>query len=133
MTPADLDRAGLDALGQMIDSSGLGPVTSIGFIGDTSVVRVELDGASERKSRTLARWLTLITAHDMTLGKYTRTDDLAFLNIRGQFPRGTRVVLVTPYAEHREAAQLAAIRDQIERQDVPGLVGCLASIEGGDR
>lgn len=118
-------------LRDMIETADLGPTSSVDVkdIHDTEVIIVVLDTVSPRKARTLQRWLTLITAWDMIDGKYDDTDRMARLNVRGQFPGGTPIIVVAPFSEDTEPEQAALIHAHIERQRPHELVRRLAEIE----
>lgn len=112
---------GLADLAKMIDEARLGPA-SVDLIANNQVIQVTLDVDAPRKAETLARWLDLLTVRDMVAGKFRASDDTVRLNLGGFFPTGTPVVVVAPFHEETEAAQVALIYAQIEQQQPLDLV-----------
>lgn len=121
----------LQELVATIEAAGLGPAASVEAISinGTDVIKVDLDGKSPRKARTLRRWIDLITVWDMVAGKFRAGDVELRLNIRGRLPSGGPVIVVVPFDERFEADQTSLINDSIERQEPAELVGELAAIE----
>lgn len=112
-----------------IEQMDLGPVTSIEY--GAGVLRIELDGASPHKARTARRWVSIIHPASLIVSHESTIDDLGFVVLNGWFQH-VSTALVIPYSERREAAALTLIRDQIERQDVAGLIAQLAALEEGE-
>uniref|UniRef100_UPI003F49949D hypothetical protein n=1 Tax=Amycolatopsis sp. CA-082387 TaxID=3239918 RepID=UPI003F49949D len=67
-------------------------------------------------------WLNQITVHDAVFGSHPDAAGFVRLNIRGTLPDGTRLVVVGLF--HRRTAPNAVriVREEIERQDVRGLL-----------
>ncbi|MGW4528362.1 hypothetical protein [Amycolatopsis sp. NPDC004378] len=127
----DLHEMNVDRLAAAIAAAGLGTTTSVEVITirGTEVVKVDLDGTSASKARTVLRWLDLITVWDMVAGKFRASDTTLRLNVRGQFPSGGPVVVVVPFDERTEVEQVALITDLVERVEPVVLVNQLVTLE----
>jgi hypothetical protein len=116
-----------------IREAGLGPVVVVETIrateGTPETIRVVLDPGYRRKAALLRRWLTLVTARDMVMGRFRVDDDRVNLNIRGFLPSGVPVILVAPFSDHQEHACTSAIAVAVRGQQVGALVEQLVALE----
>jgi hypothetical protein len=96
---------------------------------DQVLVKVELPATDPRRVHWLTNWLdVLMDPIDMVAGKFRRTDDLLRLNIRGRLNNGALAVVVAPFSETTEPAQVATILAAIDDQDPADLVEQLTAL-----
>ncbi|WP_103338752.1 hypothetical protein [Amycolatopsis sp. CA-126428] len=121
----------LAAIAAMLKQAGLGPVTVTappmpGF--PDGVVTVELPAGPD-VARRLVRWLDFLDVLDAIAGKYHDTDTVQRLILRGLTPSGAPLLVIGEFNETTDPAAAELIRDQIEEQDIPGLLADLVAHE----
>lgn len=78
----------------------------------------------------LLRWLEEFELRDAVFGSRPDMRGFVRLNVRGIDPDGTRVVVVGPFHRRAAANAVRIIRDEIDRQDVRGLLAHLTRCAG---
>lgn len=118
-------------LNQLIERYELGPTTEVGAHPGNGMVQVVLDGTIADRSELLARWLQILTVHDMVAGKLDAADPLLRLHLRGALPGWPIACVTMPYREAEDVAHCARIRDLIGRQDPVQLIDALCELDEG--
>jgi hypothetical protein len=77
----------------------------------------------------LLHLLSSIDVVDAVAGKYHESDTVLRLTVRGLTPSGAPMLIVGGFDGATDPDAVALILDQIERQDLPGLLGMLAGRE----
>lgn len=98
------------------------------FPDDAIGIRLSPNLPAPSVARALLRWLDEFELHDAVFGSHPDKHGFVRLNVRGTDPDGTRVVVVGPFHRRAAANAVRIIRDEIERQDVRGLLEHLAQI-----
>jgi hypothetical protein len=91
----------LEELNAMITGTVLGPATVAEVAGFPGALQVTVTDCPH-KVDALAAWVDLIRPHDMTIGKFRRTDTMGRLNVRGIMPNGVPIIVTVPFSEQAE-------------------------------
>ncbi|MFI5584579.1 hypothetical protein ACIA5G_06075 [Amycolatopsis sp. NPDC051758] len=121
----------LTAIADMLTTAGFGPIEvyatpATGF--PDGVVTAEMPCGPDVATRLL-HLLGSVDVVDAVAGKYHESDTVVRLTVRGLTPSGALMLIVGGFDGATDPDAVALILDQIERQDLPGLLGMLAGRE----
>ncbi|KAA5829560.1 hypothetical protein F1721_24910 [Saccharopolyspora hirsuta] len=120
-------------LAEAMNEARLGPVKKVRTYDKDGVVVVEVWLAdSPIKARVLHRWVTeQIAPVAAVIGKYSSTDPVTRLTVRGTDANGLMFILVTPFRDATERRAVALLDEQISTASPARLVDRLARLEAG--